>query len=59
MTFDKDEAFEQIGDCENRSEKLSDWELEFIDSISHQLTRTGSLSENQVETVLRTWSKVT
>mgnify|MGYP003442239273 FL=1 len=59
MTFDKDEAFEQIGDCENRSEKLSDWELEFIDSISHQLTRTGSLSEKQIEILDRIWNKVT
>ncbi len=59
MPFDKDEAFEQIGDCENRSEKLSDWELEFIDSISHQLTRTGSLSEKQIEILDRIWNKVT
>ena len=59
MTFDKDEAFEQIGDCENRSEKLSDWELEFLDSISHQLTRTGSLSEKQIEILDRIWNKGT
>lgn len=59
MAFDQEEILEQIGDCENRSEKLSDWELNFIDSISQQLTRTGSLSEKQIEILDRIWNKVT
>lgn len=59
MAFDKDEVLEQIGDCETRSKKLSDWELNFIDSISQQLTRTGSLSEKQLEILDRIWEKVT
>jgi hypothetical protein len=59
MAFDKEEVLEQIGDCENRSEKLSDWELNFIDSISQQLVVTGSLSEKQIEILDRIWNKVT
>lgn len=59
MAFDKEEVLEQIQDCENRSEKLSDWELSFIDSLSHQFSRTGSLSDKQIEILDRLWIKVT
>lgn len=59
MAVDYDEVLEQIGDCENRSEKLSDWELQFIDSISQQLSKTGSLSSKQLETLDKIWEKVT
>lgn len=57
--MDKDEVLEQIGDCENRSDKLSDWELNFIDSISRQLSTTGSLSQKQLDTLDRIWERVT
>ena len=57
--MDKNEVYEQIQDCENRSEKLSDWELGFIDSISRQLAKTGSLSQKQIETLDRIWERVT
>lgn len=59
MAVDYDEVLEQINDCENRSEKLSDWELQFIDSISQQLSKTGSLSSKQLETLDKIWEKVT
>lgn len=59
MAVDYDEVLEQIGDCENRSEKLSDWELQFIDSIGQQLSKTGSLSSKQLETLDKIWEKVT
>lgn len=59
MAVDYSEVLEQIGDCENRSEKLSDWELQFIDSISQQLSKTGSLSSKQLETLDKIWEKVT
>jgi hypothetical protein len=57
--MDKDEIFEQINDCENRSDKLTDWELGFIDSISHQLVQTGSLSQKQLDILDRIWERVT
>lgn len=59
MAVDYDEVLEQIGDCENRSGKLSDWELQFIDSVSQQLSKTGSLSSKQLETLDKIWEKVT
>jgi hypothetical protein len=49
-----------IEDCQNREEKLTDWERSFIDSIERQLSQPGSsLSEKQRETLDRIWERVT
>lgn len=48
-----------IEDCETRSDKLSDWEVSFIDSIKDQLTRSGGLSEKQTERLEAIWDRVT
>lgn len=48
-----------ITDCENRSDKLSTWEAQFIDSIRRQYDEKGSLSPKQEETLDTIWEKVT
>lgn len=54
-----DEIQTMLDDCEKRSEKLSNWECEFIDSISDQLGRGRGLSEKQEQILERIWEKVT
>jgi len=48
-----------IEDCEERESKLSDWEREFIDSISRQLAAGRSLTDKQVEKLEAIWERVT
>ena len=54
-----DEIQSMLDDCEKRSEKMSDWECEFIDSISDQLGRGRGLTEKQEHILERIWEKVT
>lgn len=48
-----------VADCEVREEKLSDWERTFIDSLSFQLRKGGSLTEKQVDKLEAIWERVT
>ena len=57
--MDTQEIESMIEDCENRSEKLSEWELTFIDDISRQFDKSGSLSEKQLDKLETIWEKVT
>jgi len=50
---------QMIEDCEARDSKLSEWEQQFIDSISRQLAKNGSLSQKQRERLEIIWEKVT
>lgn len=53
-------AATMIEDCENRCEKMTEWEVTFIDSLKHQLARSGgSPSPKQEEILDRIWEKVT
>ena len=54
-----DEISQMIGDCENRSERLSDWELKFIDSISNQILGGKRLTEKQAEKLETVWNTAT
>jgi hypothetical protein len=38
--------------------RLSDWEVEFVDSVSRQLDRGSSLSEKQTAKITSIWRKV-
>ncbi len=53
------EIVTMIEDCEQRSSKLTNWELEFIDSISKQVGDGNGLSQKQDETLERIWDRVT
>jgi hypothetical protein len=48
-----------VQDCENREEKLSDWERGFIDSLSSQLAKGRTLSERQVDKLNSIWERIT
>jgi hypothetical protein len=42
---------------ESHDFRLSDWEVEFVDSVARQLTRGATLSEKQVSKVTSIWRK--
>ncbi len=49
-----------IDACVNESKRrMSKWEEEFLESISDQLDRTGSLSERQAEILERIYAEKT
>ena len=50
---------QMIEDCEKRQQKLSEWELQFIDSISNQLGKGKSLTDKQAARLEAIWDKVT
>jgi hypothetical protein len=55
----EDELLQMIEDCENRETKMSEWEQQFIDSISIQVGRGNALTGKQVQTLERIWNRVT
>lgn len=56
---DNSEILTMIDDCEKRDRKLSDWEINFIDSLSVQLGRGHALTEKQVKKLTETWERIT
>jgi hypothetical protein len=48
-----------IDDCINRSEKMTDWEVNFIDSIDHRMGKGHGITDPQAEILARIWEKVT
>ena len=50
---------QMIEDCEQHSDKLTEWECDFIDSIAMQYGRKGTLTEKQSEQLNRIWEKAT
>ncbi|MCK9988892.1 MAG: hypothetical protein AzoDbin1_05364 [Azoarcus sp.] len=51
MTTGADEYLTLLEDGEKRSERLSDWELGFVDSLQRQLAEGRRPSAKQVETL--------
>jgi hypothetical protein len=56
---DRDEQQRMIDDCETRSSKMSDWESDFIDSLSKQMAQGRTLSAKQCDVLDKIWEKVT
>lgn len=56
---DRAEQAQLIEDCENREDKLSDWERGFIDSIGRQMADGRALTDKQVERLEEIWERVT
>jgi hypothetical protein len=54
-----DEYMQLVEDCENRSERLTAWELQFIDSIRRWLEEGKRPTPKQVETLDEVWEKAT
>ena len=59
MTDWTTEYVQLIEDCTKRSEKLSDWELGFIDSLERQIAAGRRPSPKQIETLDTIWERAT
>ena len=56
-----DEYLQLVDDCEVRESRLTDWERNFLDSISRHLNSPHPipLSTKQTETLDKIWERVT
>lgn len=59
MTTWADEYLTLIEDCERRSDRLSDWERGFVDSLYRQLAEGRQPTPKQIETLDAVWEKAT
>lgn len=59
MPSDTADHAQLIEDCEHRSERLDDWSVNFIDSISRQLADGRVLTANQAEKLDEIWERAT
>lgn len=57
--MDANDTLQLIEDCEHRSDRLDDWSVNFIDSISRQLADGRALTANQVEKLDEIWERAT
>lgn len=53
------EYLQLIEDCEKRSERLDEWSLSFIDSLSRQIAEGRRPSPKQIDTLDRVWERAT
>ena len=54
-----EEIDQMLADVEKRESKLTDWERQFVDSISVQLGRDRPLTAKQDETLEKIWTRIT
>lgn len=59
MTTWADEYVTMLEDCEKRSERLTDRECWFVDSLQRQLAEGRRPSKKQVETLDTIWERAT
>ena len=59
MTTWADEYITQLDDSEKRQDRLTDWEVNFIDSLRRQLEAGRRLTANQVEKLDDIWERAT
>ncbi len=50
---------QMVDDCEQREDRLSDWERGFIDSVGKQLRDGRALTSKQVEALDAIWERAT
>lgn len=48
-----------VEDCEERESRLTEWEIDFLDSIRHRLEKGQPLSTKQIETLDKIWERAT
>lgn len=53
------EISQQITDCENRSDRLTEWELGLIANLKNCIERGIALSRKQVDQLDIVWDRVT
>lgn len=54
-----DEYLTLVADCEKRESRLTEWQVEFIDSIRDRLENEKPLSPRQTETLEKIWELAT
>ena len=54
-----DEYMTMLEDCERRSERLSDWECQFVDSLQRQIADGRRPSAKQIDALDNVWTKAT
>ena len=59
MAHWSDEYVTLIEDCERRSERLSDWQLDFIDSLRRQVEEGKMPTAKQIEKLDEAWECAT
>jgi hypothetical protein len=48
-----------LDDCEQRSERLTEWEATFVDSLRKQIAEGRRPSQKQIDTLDRIWESAT
>ena len=59
MSTPLDELEQMVEDCEARESKLTQWEVDFIDSIGSRLRHGRPLTEGQETTLEKIWKRIT
>lgn len=59
MTTWADEYVQLLDDCEQREERLTDWERGFLDSLRRQIGEGRRPSPKQIEALDRAWERAT
>lgn len=59
--MDNEEIVLMVNDCKKRAANLSEWEFEFIDSLSYIVKKDSPfrLSHKQAERLAHLWERVT
>jgi len=55
----QDEYKTMIADCKKRESKLTDWDIDFINSLSKQLDNGRVFSQKQIEKLDQIWERAT
>ena len=53
------DTLQLLEDCENRSDRLDDWSVNFIDSLRRQLEAGRALTLNQSTKLDEIWERAT
>jgi hypothetical protein len=48
-----------LADCERRESRLTDWERNFVDSLTRQIAEGRAPTPKQIETLDTIWEKAT
>jgi hypothetical protein len=54
-----DEYLTLLDDCENREERLTDWERGFVDSLRNQIEHGRRPSQKQIDALDTVWERAT
>lgn len=57
MKYDKEFVKEMLERTTNEGQDLTDWENQFIESITDQYNRKGSLSDKQIDILERIYTE--